>query len=403
MVAISKWIKAAPVALMLAVAGGPLITPPAQAAIGIGITVNFAPPVLPVYVQPPMPAEGYFWVPGYWAYGPDGYYWVPGEWELPPEIGVLWTPPYWGFDDGVYVFHEGYWGPHVGFYGGVDYGCGYAGVGYAGGYWEGGHLFYNRTVNNFGSVHVTNVYSRAAINNVNVTRVSYNGPGGAHARPNSAEAVALREHHLPPTSHQAHLVTSARSNPQLRSTAIVQHGNAVSAQRANSVRQTVASHPPAARPEPAAAPHTATPAMHRPAPANHFVPPRSAPAPHPATPAMHQPAAPTHRYVPPSHTSPAAAPHSIAPAPHPSTLTGRYPAPRPSESPRMPTAAPHPAPAYHAPAPAYNAPARRSYSAPAHFQPPARSAPSPAAHPAAAPRPAPQRGNPQHDQHHGPS
>ena len=42
------------------------------------ISITIAPPELPVYEQPPLPAPGYIWTPGYWAYGPDGYYWVPG-------------------------------------------------------------------------------------------------------------------------------------------------------------------------------------------------------------------------------------------------------------------------------------------------------------------------------------
>src|SRR6185312_14534030 len=45
---------------------------------GVFISVNIAPPVLPVYTQPPCPGDGYIWTPGYWAYGPDGYFWVPG-------------------------------------------------------------------------------------------------------------------------------------------------------------------------------------------------------------------------------------------------------------------------------------------------------------------------------------
>ena len=45
----------------------------------ISITVAFPPPALPIYELPPCPAEGYLWVPGYWAWDPDyGYYWVPG-------------------------------------------------------------------------------------------------------------------------------------------------------------------------------------------------------------------------------------------------------------------------------------------------------------------------------------
>ena len=54
------------------------------------VSVNFAPPALPVYEQPLCPAEGYLWEPGYWAWGPDyGYYWVPGTWVLAPEPGLL--------------------------------------------------------------------------------------------------------------------------------------------------------------------------------------------------------------------------------------------------------------------------------------------------------------------------
>ena len=53
----------------------------AFAQVGIGISVNFGPPALPVYEQPICPADGYLWTPGYWAYDDvDGYYWVPGTW-----------------------------------------------------------------------------------------------------------------------------------------------------------------------------------------------------------------------------------------------------------------------------------------------------------------------------------
>src|SRR5262245_63654558 len=110
--------------------------PPATAVaqIGIGISVHLAPPPLPIYDQPPMPAVGYLWTPGYWAYGESDYYWVPGVWVRPPRPSLLWTPPYWGFVGGVYRFNAGYWGPHVGFYGGINYGFGYGGVGFAGGF-----------------------------------------------------------------------------------------------------------------------------------------------------------------------------------------------------------------------------------------------------------------------------
>lgn len=108
----------------------------------VGVFVNFSihtpPPGVPVYAQPPCPVDGYLWTPGYWAWGKGGYYWVPGVWVRPPAVGVLWTPGYWAFAAGVYTWHPGYWGPHVGFYGGVQYGFGYTGVGFVGGVWHGG-------------------------------------------------------------------------------------------------------------------------------------------------------------------------------------------------------------------------------------------------------------------------
>ena len=68
------------------------------------------PPPLPVYTQPPPPADGYIWVPGYWSLNRNGYFWVPGAWVLAPYTGALWTPGYWGFVDGIYLWHAGYWG-----------------------------------------------------------------------------------------------------------------------------------------------------------------------------------------------------------------------------------------------------------------------------------------------------
>src|SRR5580700_8148165 len=162
---------------------------PASSFAGIFLSVNIAPPVLPVYAQPVCPGDGYLWTPGYWAYGDAGYYWVPGTWVLAPRPGVLWTPGYWGWGSGAYLWHAGYWGPHVGFYGGINYGFGYGGVGYAGGYWNHGAFFYNRSVNNIDArTHLTHVYSRAVSNNVTVNRVSFNGgAGGIQAHPTSSE------------------------------------------------------------------------------------------------------------------------------------------------------------------------------------------------------------------------
>jgi hypothetical protein len=70
----------------------------------ISVSINVAPPELPVYEQPLCPGEGYLWTPGYWAYADDDYYWVPGTWVMAPQVGFLWTPGYWGWGGGVYGF-----------------------------------------------------------------------------------------------------------------------------------------------------------------------------------------------------------------------------------------------------------------------------------------------------------
>jgi hypothetical protein len=158
---------------------------------------NVPPPELPVYDQPPIPAPGYIWTPGYWAGGPSGYFWVPGTWVEPPSPGLLWTPGYWAWRDGIYTWSAGYWGTHVGFYGGVDYGFGYTGSGYEGGRWDNGVFAYNRTVNNLGGVSITNVYEKTVVVDVNTPRVSYNGgSGGITARPTPEQEAAAHEQHI---------------------------------------------------------------------------------------------------------------------------------------------------------------------------------------------------------------
>jgi hypothetical protein len=177
------------------------------------------PPPLPEYDQPPDPDPNYLWTPGYWAWGPDGYYWVPGVWCPPPYYGALWTPPYWGWYSGHYRFHHGYWGPHVGFYGGIDYGFGYIGVGYFGGYWRGHDFYYNRSVNNVGNVR--NTYNRDVIyNNVHYSarpsnRTSYNGGnGGVNVAPRPTELAAMHETHARPIAAQTQVRQQAAGNRQ---------------------------------------------------------------------------------------------------------------------------------------------------------------------------------------------
>lgn len=195
------------------------------AEVGVGISVRIGPPVLPVYAQPPCPGSGYLWTPGYWAYDPaGGYYWVPGTWVVPPQPGLLWTPGYWGWGGAAFFWHAGYWGPHVGFYGGINYGFGYPGFGFVGGEWRGREFFYNRAVNNFGGRHITNVYYRQVrVNNYVANRVSYNGGrGGVNARPGRAEIAAEHERHFQATSVQRQHMTMARQ--QRSQFARVNHG-----------------------------------------------------------------------------------------------------------------------------------------------------------------------------------
>jgi len=302
-----------PIRFALAALVGLAMTP-ALADISIGITVDTAPPELPVYDQPPLPEPGYIWVPGFWAWNPDGgyYYWVPGTWVEPPAPGLLWTPAWWGWDEGHFVFHRGYWGPHVGFYGGIYYGYGYSGDGYRGGRWEGDHFTYNRTVNNFGGVHVTNVYSEAVVNNTTINHISYNGgSGGVRAQPSQADRIAEHEQHREPTNVQVQHVQMAASHQELR--ALENHG-----------------HPPiaaAARPAEFSGPGV-LPAHGAPAPAPRPAEQRPAPQPQPQQ-APH-PAAPAPQ---PSHP---------APIPQPPPQAAR-PAPQPQPAPQQP----HPQPQYH--------------------------------------------------------
>jgi hypothetical protein len=181
------------------------------------------PPPLPTYDQPPIPADGYVWTPGYWDWDESAadYYWSPGTWVQPPRPGLLWTPGYWRSVGGRYGFAPGHWGARVGFYGGVDYGYGYDGEGYRGGHWQGDHFAYNQTVNNTGAVHVAAVYSEPAGRRGG--GASFNGgAGGVSARPTPAQIAPAREIQLPPTGDQIQHAQAARGEPSLR--AAVNHG-----------------------------------------------------------------------------------------------------------------------------------------------------------------------------------
>ncbi|HSZ09909.1 MAG TPA: YXWGXW repeat-containing protein [Steroidobacteraceae bacterium] len=305
---------------------------------GVSVSVNIAPPELPVYDQPPIPGDGYLWTPGYWAWGDDiqDYYWVPGTWVEAPQPDYLWTPGYWAYGDGgVYLWHAGYWGPTVGFYGGVNYGFGYGGRGYEGGYWQGGHLFYNRAVVNVGSVHITNVYNRTVVNDV-TTRVSFNGGnGGIRAQATPGELAAARDRHIEATPVQRQHEQTARSNPQLRAAA--NHGT-----------PPIGATPRAGNfSNPVPAQHAGTMSVVRPNP-----------QPRQSTPRQGSEAAPERAPVAPNRAP--AAPPARAPAP---VEQGRQPAQTQQVRPAPPAPAPHAAPP---PRPAPQRPAEHPEHPPEH-------------------------------------
>jgi hypothetical protein len=203
----SRWLLLVLLALLL----------PASSFAGVFISVGFAPPVLPIYDQPPCPDEGLMWMPGYWAYGPEGYYWVPGAWVPAPYDGALWTPPYWGWEGGLYMFHPGYWGPHVGYYGGVNYGFGYMGVGFVGGMWRGHDFVYNTAVMHVNErvIHTTYVDRTIVQRNtiVNDRHIAYNGgPGGINHPPGQNERLAEHDQHMQPTSFQQQHMQAAQTD-----------------------------------------------------------------------------------------------------------------------------------------------------------------------------------------------
>jgi hypothetical protein len=216
----------------------------------IGISISLAPPELPTYEQPLCPGDGYLWTPGYWAYADadTGYYWVPGAWVMAPEPGFLWTPGYWGWGGNGYAFNEGYWGLHVGFYGGVSYGYGYFGEGYEGGRWQDGHFFYNRSVNNVNITNIHNVYNTTIVRN-NETRVSYNGgTGGIDRRPTAQEESFSHERHIPPVAAQNEHAQTARANPEQRAS-VIHGGPAAVATRPDAARlENARPENPASRP-----------------------------------------------------------------------------------------------------------------------------------------------------------
>jgi hypothetical protein len=338
-----------------------------------GLAAAQPPPPLPVYEQPECPQEGYQWTPGYWNYTQSGgYYWVPGVWVAPPYQGSLWTPGYWGLIAGLFRFHQGYWGPHVGYYGGIPYGNGYNGDGFHGGYWNNGNFMYNRSVTNVNTTVIKNVYNYKVVNNTTTiinNRVSYNGgPGGIQARPTPSQLAVLREPHVRPLPQQiAHVQQAQQNRAQFASVnngrpavlvapkpLVLQHIAAAPALANPGIRGEVA-HPAGFTARPAIAP--ARPNEARPAepaarpnevrPNEAARPNEARPAPAEVRPNEARPAQPAAR---PNEARPSAVKPAPAPHPAPQARPEQRPAPqpaRPEQRPQVqarPEAQPHPAP-----------------------------------------------------------
>jgi hypothetical protein len=187
-----------------------------NASAGVSISIALAPPPLPVYVLPSVPGPNYIWAPGYWAYGDDDYYWVPGTWVLAPRVGYLWTPGYWGWREGFYVWNAGYWDPHIGYYGGINYGHGYFGAGYEGGRWDHGNFFYNTAVTHVNTTVIHNTYVNNITVDKTVNNVSFNGGnGGVTAQPTPQESSAMHEQHVEATAQQMQHEHTASTNRDL--------------------------------------------------------------------------------------------------------------------------------------------------------------------------------------------
>jgi len=344
------------------------------------------PPPLPEYSQPPVPGDGYYWTPGYWGYANGGYYWVPGAWVLAPWVDALWTPPYWDYDNGYYLWHTGYWGPHIGFYGGVNYGFGYTGRGYYGAYWRNGSLNYNRDVTNVNTTVVHNVYNYSAPRGNN-SRVSYNGGrGGISARPTPQETAVVHDPRSAPVSAQVqHQREAAGNRAQFASAGHAQPSTLVAASPLQTSYRAPAAKPPAAALRAAARPApVAGPAQNRanePGVANRPSQPGLAPEVRPGQPGLAQRAAPEARPEQQVAGRPAAQP-AARPAPEVRPIQEARPAAQPTARPApevrpQQEARPGPQPA------ARPAPEVRP-------QQEARPAPQPAARPAPAQRPAPE-------------
>jgi hypothetical protein len=228
-----------------------------------------------------------------------------------PYVGALWTPGYWGWGGGLYMWHPGYWGPHVGYYGGVNYGFGYMGIGFAGGMWRGGAFAYNAAVMHVGAgggwggnvvYRDTTIVNNTTI--INNNHVAYSGgPGGINHPMTAQERTYSNEPHVAATSFQTqhehtaqadkgayfnnnhgHPATVAVSRPLQAENHPAPQPHAMTAQSHSTMgtqtHEPVSSRPAAGTPASHSTPETHSTPESRPAPQSHSVP-QSHPQSHP--------------------------------------------------------------------------------------------------------------------------
>jgi hypothetical protein len=372
-----------------------VVPAPASAQVDLVVAVNFGPPAIPYYEQPPNMAPNYIWMPGYWAWGYGGYYWVPGTWVAAAEPGYLWTPGYWAFNGYNYTWNDGYWATQVGYYGGIDYGYGYFGSGYNGGGWQGRNFRYNTAYTNVNQNYVRNVYSNRGAGNAsnwrNAQRISYNGGrGGVQARPSADQLAVSRGRHVPATAMQRQHIQVASGDRNLLASVNKGRPQQLAVARPFAANRRPANYTPVrAQDRQAAVSHVVThqPATLVHAASNaHMTGPRqpqtvthaatvhhaaAAPVYHAAAPVHHAAAAPVYHAAAPVHHA-AAAPvyHAAAPVHHAAA------------APVYHAAAPvhHAAPAYRAAAPVRQAPVYHAAAPVRHVQAPAYHAVAPVRH-----------------------
>jgi len=80
-----------------------------HAAVGVGISVDIAPPA-PRVVAVPAPRRGYVWAPGYWDYRGHRHEWIEGRW-VRERPGFVYAAPVWEQREGHWVLNRGGWHP----------------------------------------------------------------------------------------------------------------------------------------------------------------------------------------------------------------------------------------------------------------------------------------------------